>query len=260
METGPREWPSEQWQLTAPESYVLRLPRPRRHVELFKLALRELVLRRALTIEQLEQAGLFRQRSKTVLRVGTQHMSEPALAPLVELHSRARRRSASDGVLVEDFAKEARREFTGSLMGYLNNHVYPSLVQRGLMEVEEPTGLRAFRRRRHVRTAAGGEALAELEEWLRVGNACLKDWVRDSPERALAYTAGAGAAVLLMPGLYPELERIGRQVPGGDAAIGHGWAADFEGFDGIDAGFGAGGWGGGDSGGGGNGGGGSGSG
>jgi hypothetical protein len=260
METRPRDWPSADWRLTAPESFVLRLPRTRSAVEVFKLALRELVLRRALELEQVERAGfLARRRPKTVLQVGTQHVSDPALTPLLGVHSRARVRPELDGVLVEDFAKEARRAFGQSLEGYVNDHVHPSLTARGLLEIEEPAGLRRYRRRRHVRTAAGDAAAAELEEWLRLGNERVVGWTRDAPERALAYTGAAGAAILLMPGLYPDFERIGkRRAPHGDATIGHGWAADFGDFDGMDAGIDAGGsWGGdgGGNGGGGNGGG-----
>jgi hypothetical protein len=258
METGPGDWPSDRWRMTAPESYVLQLPRPLSSAEAFKLALRELALRRALRVEQLAEAGLLgRRRRKTVLRTGTQHVSEPALQPLVELHARTRERGGADGVLVEDYAKQARRAFTRSFAGYVNDHVYPSLADRGLMEVEE----RAFKRRRYVRTAAGDEAAAELEEWLHLGRGHVEAWGRSEPERLLAYVGGAGAAILLMRDLYPEFDRIGKNVlmggdlaavPGGDA----GAFDDFDGgafdaFDGIDAGVDAGGGWGGDGGGGG---------
>jgi len=269
METGPGDWPSERWRLTAPESYALQVPYRPSSVEAFKLALRELALRRALRVEQLEEAGfLGRRRRRTVLRTGTQRVSEPALAPLVELHSRTRERDGLDGVQIEDYAKEARRAFTRSFAGYVNDHVYPSLAARGLFEVE--TRRRAFSRRpRYLRTAAGDEAAAELEEWLRIGRERISAWTRSEPERAVAYLGSAGAAILLMRDLYPEFERIGKNVlfggdlapvPGGDV----GGFEDFDGgafdaFDGIDAGVDAGGgFGGGDGGGNGGGGGGNG--
>jgi hypothetical protein len=58
MESGPRNLPSQRWRLTAPESYALQVPYMPSSVEAFKLALRELALRRALTVEQLAEAGV----------------------------------------------------------------------------------------------------------------------------------------------------------------------------------------------------------
>jgi hypothetical protein len=259
MEPDREEFPSAGWRLTAPESYVLQLPDPLSSVEAFKLALRELVLRRALRLEQLETAGLFRRRPKSVLHAGTESaVAEPALAPLVAVHARAPERRGTDGVLVEDFAREARREFSRSFAGYVNDHVYPMLAERGLMRVEEQRRLGVVARRVHVRTPAGEEAAAELEEWLRVGRERVEDWSRSDPQRALGYAGGAGAAILLMRDLYPEFDRLGKHaLVQGELA--HGPYADFSafhGFDsgvdsGIDAGIDAGGGWGGDGGGGG---------
>jgi hypothetical protein len=124
MGPASHEWPSARWRLTAPESYVLQLPRPLSSVEAFKLALRELALRRALQVERLERTGpLARRRPKVVLRAGTNYLTEPALLPLLELHGRLTGRRDVDGVLVEDFAKAARREFSRSLVGYVDDCV-----------------------------------------------------------------------------------------------------------------------------------------
>ena len=169
MELEPREWPVTRWQLTAPESYVLQVPRPLQAVQAFKFALRELVLRRALQLERLENAGLIgRRRPKSLLRPGSAYasISEPALAPLLALHADTPQ-SRADGVLVEDFARAARRAFTRSLAGYIDDHVYPSLARRGLIEVKESRPMGLFRRRTQALTPAGREAAAELEEWLR---------------------------------------------------------------------------------------------
>lgn len=276
MERVSSDWPSARWRLTAPESYVLQTPLDLSGVEAFKLAVRELVLRRAFYVEQLESAGYLRSgRTRTVLRAGIA-VTEPALAPLLDLHARARQRGAIDGVLVEDFARAARRRLGRSLAGYVNSHVYPSLAERGLVQPKEPPRWGLPRRARHELTQAGEDAAAELEKWLRVGRERLEGWTRESPERALAYAGGAGAAILLMPDLYPEFERLGRDAATrgelgaaeGDAAGDldlsvFGSASDsdavdaLDAFDGIDAGVDAGaGWGG--DGGGGNGGGGNG--
>jgi Golgi phosphoprotein 3 (GPP34) len=264
MEPEGGEWPSARWRLTAPESYGLQAPPRLSGVEAFKLALRELVLRRALQVEQPETASpLRRGRPRSMLRLGTS-VTEPALAPLLDLHARARRRGAHDGVLVEDLARAARREFGRSLGGYVNDHVYPSLARRGLLRSSEHKRWGVFPRTRHELTPAGEEAAAEVAEWLRVGRARVEGWTRESPERALAYAGGAGAAILLVPELYPDFERLGRDaatyaepVPGGGefdlGAFGSAGDSDagdaFDAFDGIDAGAGWGGDGGGGAGG-----------
>jgi hypothetical protein len=161
------DWPSTHWRLTAPESYVLQAPRQLSGVEVFKLALRELVLRRALQVERLEEAGFLRRGPpRSVLRA-LSLVSEPALAPLLDVHARARQRPGADGVMVEDFARTARREFGRSYARYINEHVYPSLEQRGLLRRQDRK--RWLGRTRHEFTPAGHEAAAELEEWLRVG-------------------------------------------------------------------------------------------
>jgi hypothetical protein len=256
MQPESRDWPATRWELTAPESYVLQLPRPLQSVQAFKLGLRELVLRRALQVEQLESARVVgRRRPRAVLRAGAQYasISETALAPLLAVHARVPQSRGLDGVLVEDFARAARREFTRSFAGYVNDHVYTSLAERGLMEVEESRRLGVIPRRLHVLTPAGEEAAAELGEWLRVGHERLETWARESPEHALAYAGGAGAAILLMPSLYPEFDRLGKHVLLQGDVAGVGDFADFgglDGLDGIDSGVDAGGGWGGDGGGG----------
>jgi DNA-binding MarR family transcriptional regulator len=236
MKRGAGEWPAERWGLTAPESYVLYSAPTVSGSEAFKLALRELALRRAI---RMERHGM---------RRGTGTASEPALEPVLEVFNRAAR--GVDVVRVNDLAREAKRAFGRSFAGYVNDHVYPSLEQRGLIRAEESRFLGILRRRRHRLTPEGREALDELREWLWVGEDRLGRWVRDDPDRALAYAGGAGASLLLMSGLYPELERLGRRfLEGGDAPLGGGVLdiglfseeAGGGGLDSIDAGFDAGG-------------------
>ena len=161
-------------------------------MEAFKLALQELVLRRALRVERLEGSGMRSwRRPGSVLRAAPQYgaVSEPPLQPLLELHGRVPTRRELEGPLVEDFAKDARREFSRSLAGYVNDCVYPSLVERGLTRVDETTRLGVFRRKRNVLTPDGQDAAAELDEWLKVGRDRVEGWARSSPEHALATQA-----------------------------------------------------------------------
>ena len=109
---------------------------------------------------------------------------------------------------------------------------------------------------------------------MRVGRERLGDWVSDDPAKALAYTSGAGAAILLMGDAYAEFALLERHLAerqavsggGGDGTADIGTFAgdedraeagsdltgadlgtldlgtlgtDFGGFDGLDAAFGA---------------------
>jgi hypothetical protein len=246
MEREAGEWPATRWRLTAPESYVLQAPKRLSSVEAFKLALRELVLRKALAVEPVEAGGLLgRRKRRSALRDGPQlrSMAEPALTPLLALYGHAQRsrlRTTTeshapardfDGVLVEDLARAARDEFTRSFAGYIDRHVYPSLAKRGLIRPEEYKRFGLFARRHQAFTPAGREAAYELEQWLRVGAERLSGWVREDPARALAYAGGAGTAVLLMTSLYPDLDLLGEHVrertaSGAEGAGGGDWPGD----------------------------------
>jgi Golgi phosphoprotein 3 (GPP34) len=229
MDPDAGGWPSDSWGLTAPESYVLQARARPSGAEAFKLALRELVLKRVLGMEG------------AILREGSATTSEPALLPVLDLYHRAAGGEEVGGVPVEQLAKQARREFGRSLAGYVNEHVYPALEERGLLRTEESRLLGLFPRRRRRLTAAGREAAEELRDWLRIGDERLGEWTRDAPDRALAYAGGAGAALLLMPALYPELERLGRHAVEDESSFHYGAFGGNGGFGELDAGVDAGG-------------------
>ena len=76
-------------------------------------------------------------------------------------------------------------------------------------------------------TARGGEAVDELERWLQVGKQCFRGRVSADPSKALAYTSGAGAAILLMDDLHPDFAVLGqhfaeRRLAGGGGGDGGG--------------------------------------
>jgi len=127
-------------------------------------------------------------------------------------------------VLVEDFARAARKELR-TFDGYRDRHVVAALEARGLMTIEARKVVGVFPSKRKAWTATGREAVDELERWLRVGKERLGEWVSDDPSKAFAYTAGAGAAILLMDELYPEFALLGQQLAerrgaGGDGGVG----------------------------------------
>jgi hypothetical protein len=177
------------WELTAPESYVLRYaPVMRVGAAAFKLALQELVVRDALRALPVRSPNALRlvRAARSLITEGPEfgHCAEPALVPLLELYAGARRRRLPvgselecEGILVGDFAQAARKAFGGH-RGYVDRCVAPVLEQRGLLRLERHVGVAG--RPRYSYTAAGRRADDELERRLR------------KPGR------GAGTAVLLL--------------------------------------------------------------
>ena len=199
---------SRPWELTAPESYVLRYaPVTRVGVEAFKLALQELVVRGALQVVPAHtprRLGLGRGRRSLIAeghRFGG--CAEPALVPILELYrntgiARVRIAVASgadgecEGIPLEHFAKAARKAF-GGYRGYVDSHVAAALEQRGLFHIERYVGL--SNRSLYSYTAAGRRADDELEEWLQEGKR----------SQGSALLRGAGAAILLLHQMDPQL-------------------------------------------------------
>lgn len=92
---------------------------------------------------------------------------------------------------------------------YVTEHLRPLLERRGLVEVEEYTWLRVFRRKRYRHTAAGARLRADIEA--RLGTAKeLAAAVYLDPSRAVALAEGMGGLVLIAEGLRPHLKALGR--------------------------------------------------
>ena len=210
--SGPR-LPDEPWPLTAPESYVLRygLGNNAHGLHAFKLALTELVARRAL---DLRGAWVRRRwapgRYPTFLLCDGPHkgaVEERSLRPVVELHTNMKRRSLgvpfddpageAHGVLLTRFASVAAR--AGGYRTYLERDVAPSLRQRELLSSV------------NARTPAGNRAFEQLDAWMEVTRRGLFGWSHDETWLR-AFVAGAGASVFLTqfatPG-QPVLKHIG---------------------------------------------------
>jgi hypothetical protein len=192
---GARELPSQAWELTAPESYLLRyVEYGPIAIEAFKLALKELVARDALRLQIAEVPRKRRPGTKTVWLItdGAQlgSVTAPALTPVLELFRHARDRHsrtavsawpphvALEGVLLTDFAIAAARRSHG-FRDYLQRDVEGSLRDRGLLSsrgrlVGEP---------RH--TVAGRRANEDLDRWLDEGKRLARRASAEEPARAL---------------------------------------------------------------------------
>ena len=212
--------PSLAWELTAPESFVLRYARTDpSFVIVFKLAVTELVARDALRLEGVRLARGWRPGPRRVWllsdgpRIAT--VDEPALiAPLTFYqHVRARRaRSGSratdatvaiEGVLathLNPLRPEARR----TLVDYVADDVMRSLRRRGLL-----TGDGTY-------TDAGRRADEALDTWMALAAQRLPDWAASRrPALAITYLRAAGAAVLLVPDARPTLDLLGTRLRAG---------------------------------------------
>jgi hypothetical protein len=206
--------------LTAAESYVLRyLLVTKLGAEPFKLALQELVCRDALRIAWVSvprALGLGHARRVLVTGGSRQRATdEAALRPLLELHAATPHRSVatgglgeSEGVLLGDLAKAARKQFGGyrGYGGYAETHVAPALRERGLLEVEHNVGLSLSSRHRH--TSAGRSVELELDRWME----------RARRGATAALLAQGGAAVLVLHHFHPELRLFDRLASGGEVA------------------------------------------
>jgi hypothetical protein len=115
------------------------------------------------------------------------------------------------GVAVVELARAAQRTF-GTLDQFTSRHVWPRLQARGLCADESYKVLWLFPTTRRVLTASGQQARAELERWLEVGQQRFGGWVDRDPSRALAYAGMAGAALLLMDPLFPDMQLLGERV------------------------------------------------
>jgi hypothetical protein len=208
--------PEQQWELTAPESYVLRYRATgaNMRLEVFKIALVELLAREALTLQgALVPRVLPGRRAVWLVADGARldTITEPALTPVLDAYDRARERRLRvgrashdptvvvEGVEIPSLIRAATNR-SGGIKGYVKRDVIGVLQQRGLLSAK------------NERTGRGEDADGLLERWMDLGMRHLRRqtltaggdraWVR-------AYMQGAGAAVLLANELYPTLARLG---------------------------------------------------
>lgn len=211
--------PDEPWELTAPESYVLRYGLGDRTHALhgFKLALQELVARQALTVQ-----GAWVRRRWAPGRYPTfllcdgprkAEVKERSLRTVVGSHTHLVERRPSHGVpfsdpegavggvLLERFVADAGRR-DGGYKAYLEREVASSLRDRKLLSAV------------NARTPAGVRASEQLDAWMEVSERDLFNWSHDQTWLQ-AYLSGAGAAVFLAHFANPSqpvLKHIGAAV------------------------------------------------
>jgi hypothetical protein len=204
MSTQP-DWPATRWGLSAAESYVLLNGPSASGSEAFKLGLSEMVARGILVLETIEQRGRFSRKQVATLRGGPREAMprEQPLAAIWHLYQ-GLTPDGEPGVPVEKLARAAARQYQ-PLGRFVRREVIPALVERGLYEARHERVLWLIPRTRYVLTPDGESAQADLRQWLDVGATRFAGWADTDPTHALAYAGMAGAALLLMPPLFPDL-------------------------------------------------------
>ncbi|MGH3087986.1 MAG: hypothetical protein ACRDSJ_11795 [Rubrobacteraceae bacterium] len=195
--------------------------------EALKLAVMELVSRDVLKLIEREEG--------TVLERGSE-WRETAPRPLgVVLEPFTDRFDGEERIEVSRLLGEIENR-CGSVEGYVENEVMPSLENRGLYEKKERRILGLFPTTRRELTHSGEAMKAQLEQSKRLGEDRFGDWVVNDRDRALDYLTLIGPAILLMPFLQPDIQQLNEEegdggiypgVSGGEAG-GEGFLPDLD--------------------------------
>ncbi len=186
----------ERWDLSAPSSQVLLTGAATPNSWAIKLAFKELVLRGGLVLQKERQRHLLiRTREVDALAMGRWPRLEterPLLGVMEAYPKAALFQSAQGGVPIEVAGEEVRRWFQPG-GGYVHAAVLPELERRGFyrrVETERGTQWQL--------TDAGEQKLVDLRARMETGRVQFPVWVQGEPDRAAAYVASAGVALLLL--------------------------------------------------------------
>jgi hypothetical protein len=208
---------TSEWDLTAPESLVLRDGPSADRAQVLKLGLLELVTRGSLRLVDVNGRTLLgRSRLEKVLASG--HRPLPTTGPLAPIASafyNATPKTLPDGTSGRTIASVARAFAKGARTGgnrYRDETILPGLATRGLYRRERYRLLGVFQRTRWVLTPDGERRRAELSRLLAEGERELSTHLLRDPREAAAVLAGTGAAALLMTSSYPELNELSQRL------------------------------------------------
>ena len=214
--------PERRWELSAPESGVLLWGPETRNGEALKLALLELVVRKALRLVSVEERRFFiRTKHTNVLTPGGRHDRPMTRSLQAVMEVQPKLRSYGEGTFGAPVKEWARAVFNRYRQrgGYVQSEVLPALEQRQLVAKERYKRLGLFEATRWVFTPAGTSALTELRALMETGRQMFgwhdtrfgERWVEPDPAQVRAFAEAAGAALLLLTGQFPEIRRqLGR--------------------------------------------------
>ena len=218
------------WELTAPESLVLRDGPRADRAQIVKLGLLELVTRGSLRLVDVEGRNwLGRRRVEKVLASG--HRPLPSTGPLAQIATalyNATPRSLPDGTSGRRISSVAQAFATGARTRgdrYRDETILPGLAARGLYRREDSRMFGLLQRTHWVLTPEGEARRAELNRLLAEGERELSTHLLRDPREVAAVLAGSGAAALLMTASYPELNALSQRLRAANTGDGGGtWA------------------------------------
>ena len=196
------------WELSAPESGVLLWGPETRSGEALKLALLELVVRQVLRLVSVRERRLV-IFSKTVSLLapgpGRDRPSGRTLRGVLDATPPSR--TYPDGTVGATVARWARTVVARYQRdgGYVQAEVLPALEERGLYRRERYRRLGLFAASRWALTAEGLTALAELKALMENARALFGLGTLVDPDSVRAHFERTGAAILLLPGLFPQI-------------------------------------------------------
>jgi hypothetical protein len=211
---------SDRWDLTAPESLVLRDGPGADRAQAVKLGLLELVTRGSLRLVDVPGRNwLGRATVEKVLASGSRPLPrEGSLAPIAQAFLRAPHRqypNGTEGRSVKDLARAFATNPKTRGGRYVPDVVMPELGARGLYSRETSRMLGIFPRTRWFLTSEGERRQSQLLQLLTDGERELTSGARD-PHQVAMLLATTGAATLLMTSVYPELADVSRRLRQGD--------------------------------------------
>jgi len=229
-QADPLEWPSSPWECAAPESYVLLHFQKYQANKALKLGVLELIARKKFTlVDVARRTALSRRKRDSLLTSGTDNArlthTPLTLASLRDVFTALPSKTferwdqtppqEAFGVLVSEFATGVVKQLGGSVDGYVDKVVRPTLVERGWVLRESYRVLGVIPAKRWALTTAGVAAQGDLLWRIQYGNRELGKLVDDDPARAVAFLGLAGAAVLLMDDARPHLQRLRERLEAG---------------------------------------------
>lgn len=217
------------WDLTAPESVVLRDGPGAKPGDVIKVAVLELVTIRVLRLVEVQARG-WRGKPKTEVVIGVGSRSAPTDGPLaivanIALDTKAQ--TFPDGTVglgMQNFAMAFAAKHGGAAQLYIPRTVLPALEARGLFMKTRRKFLGLVPVTSWVRTPAGDRAAAQLAELTTTAERDAAEWSERDPRRLAMFLATAGGAALLIPAAYPVFDSFARRLQartddGGTAGI-----------------------------------------